>query len=109
LSPVVDAGIEAPQSRAIGPAGQPIPIAATFDPKALTPVLFLPRSAAGAARLELEGGPYSRASVENIASGARRDFDLTGAKTLVLDLAHGPLAATLQPGRDSLGQTGNMR
>ena len=39
----------------------------------------------------------AKATVENLTSGTKRDFDLRGAKTLTLDLSKGPLAAVLDP------------
>ncbi|HTR03570.1 MAG TPA: hypothetical protein VMN82_10280, partial [Thermoanaerobaculia bacterium] len=68
-----------------------------FDAKKFTPVLLLPEDPAGAVSIELSGGPFQAASVENLASGARRDFDVKGAPTLTLDLSKGPLAVVLQP------------
>src|SRR5262249_38182549 len=52
---------------------------------------------AGSARIELSGGPYSRASVENVVTGARRDFEVNGAPVLTLDLSRGALAVVLTP------------
>jgi hypothetical protein len=68
-----------------------------FDAKALTPILLLPSDPAGTVSIELSGGPFTKVSVENLATGAKRDFDLAGAKTLSLDLSKGPLAAALRP------------
>ena len=68
-----------------------------FDAKKFTPVLLLPEDPAGAVSIELSGGPFATASVENLASGVKRDFDLKGAPSLTLDLARGPLAVVLQP------------
>jgi MucB/RseB family protein len=68
-----------------------------FDARRFTPILLLPDDARGNAVLELAGGPFVKASVENLASGARRDFGLVGAKNLTLDLSRGPLAVVLQP------------
>ena len=48
-------------------------------------------------QMRLSGGPFAKASVENLASGAKRDFALRGAGTLELDLSHGPLAVVLEP------------
>ena len=76
-----------------------------FDGKAFTPILFLAADSSGEARIELSGGPFERASVENLASGVRRDFELKGASALTLDLSKGPLAVVLKPmaraGRDT--------
>ena len=35
-------------------------------------------------------GPFQKASVENLSSGVRRDFELKGAPVLTLDLSRGP-------------------
>jgi hypothetical protein len=76
-----------------------------FDAKAFTPILLLPRDTAGAAVIELSGGPFAKASVENLASGAKRDFELRGAGTLELDLSKGPLAVVLEPAARPGGET----
>ncbi|MGE5412688.1 MAG: hypothetical protein ACM3NW_00820 [Syntrophomonadaceae bacterium] len=68
-----------------------------FDAKKFTPILLLPEDPAGAVSIELSGGPFTTASVENLASGVRRDFELKGAPSLTLDLSRGPLAVVLQP------------
>ncbi|MEP6994944.1 MAG: hypothetical protein ABI968_10520 [Acidobacteriota bacterium] len=68
-----------------------------FDAKSFAPTLLLAEDPSGEARVELSGGPYDRASVENLASGARRDFELKGAPVLTLDLSKGPLAVVLKP------------
>ena len=77
--------------------GTRFPVARFFDAKRFTPILVLPQDPAGSVSIELTGGPFSRASVENLATGARRDFDLRGGRALTLNLAGGPLAAVLQP------------
>jgi hypothetical protein len=66
-----------------------------FDAKRFTPIVFLHESPV--ARLELADGAYSSASVENLGSGARREFDLKGAKSLSLDASKGALAVVLHP------------
>ncbi|HEY1433988.1 MAG TPA: hypothetical protein VGG65_01355, partial [Thermoanaerobaculia bacterium] len=76
-----------------------------FDAKKFTPVLLLAEDPAGAASIELSGGPFEKAAVENLASGARRDFELKGSPTLTLDLARGPLAVVLQPQVRKEGET----
>ena len=76
-----------------------------FDAKKFTPVLLLPEDPAGPVSIELSGGPFEKASVENLASGVRRDFDLKGAPTLTLDLARGALAVVLQPMARKGGET----
>lgn len=68
-----------------------------FDAKTFSPVLLLSSDSSGEARIELSGGPFERASVENLASGARRDFDLKGGAVLTLDLSKGALAVALRP------------
>ncbi|MGE5278749.1 MAG: hypothetical protein ACM3SU_17300 [Acidobacteriota bacterium] len=75
-----------------------------FDAKAFTPILFLPEDPAGAVSIELSGGPFAKASVLNLETGAQRDFDLTGAASLSLDLSRGPLAAVLHPAARSTGE-----
>ncbi len=76
-----------------------------FDAKAFTPILFLPQDPAGEERIGLSGGPFGRAVVENLASGARRDFELKGAPALTLDLSKGPLAVVLTPAARAGGET----
>ncbi len=61
-----------------------------FDAKAFTPILLLPDDPAGESRIALSGGPFEKATVENLASGVRRDFELKGAPVLTLDLSRGP-------------------
>jgi hypothetical protein len=85
--------------------GSAAPVLRFFDAKAFTPILFLPREAAGRVRIELSGGPFDRASVENLASGARRDFELHGSGVLDLDLSSGSLAVVLQPAARPEGET----
>jgi hypothetical protein len=76
-----------------------------FDAKKFAPVLLLPEDPAGPVSIELSGGPFEKASVENLASGARRDFELKGSPTLTLDLSKGPLAVALQPMARKGGET----
>ncbi|HEY3202994.1 MAG TPA: hypothetical protein VGL03_04970 [Thermoanaerobaculia bacterium] len=76
-----------------------------FNAKAFTPILLLREDASGEARIEPPGGPFDRASVENLGSGARRDFDLRGARALTLDLSRGPLVVVLQPAARKQGET----
>ncbi len=68
-----------------------------YDAKRFTPILLLPEDPRGSAAIDLAGGPFTRASVENLGSGVRKNFDLTGAKSLTLDLSRGALAIVLQP------------
>ena len=79
--------------------GSRFPVLRYFEGKKFTPILLTPEDAAGRVTIELSGGTYSKASVENLASGAKRDFVLGGAKTLELDLARGPLSVVLEPAR----------
>jgi len=92
-------------TRATRKDGSPAVLARFFDGKKFTPILFLPADPAGIVRIELSGGPFTKASVENLASGAKRDFDVKGAKILDLDLSKGPLAAVLQPAERPGGAT----
>jgi hypothetical protein len=68
-----------------------------FDAKAFTPILLLPRDPAGQLAIELSGGPFDKASVENLSSGAKKDFSVSGARTLTLDASQGTLAVVLHP------------
>jgi hypothetical protein len=70
-----------------------------FNGKKFTPILLLAEDISGFVTIELAGGSYAKASVENLSSGAKRDFELRGAKTLVLDLSKGPLAVVLEPSK----------
>jgi hypothetical protein len=79
--------------------GSRFPVVRFFDGKKFTPILLLPEDPAGRVTIELSGGTYAKASVENLQSGAKRDFELRGAKTLELDLARGPLAVVLEPAK----------
>ncbi len=76
-----------------------------FDGKKFTPILLLPEDATGTVSIELSGGPFDSASVENLSSGARRDFEVKGAKVLSLDLSRGPLAVILHPSARAEGET----
>ena len=76
-----------------------------FHAKTFTPILLLPEDPAGDARIVLSGGPFARASVENLASGVRRDFELKGGKALTLDLSRGSLAVVLTPAERAQGAT----
>ena len=79
--------------------GTRFPVLRFFEGKKFTPILLLAEDPSGRATIELSGGTYAKASVENLVSGAKRDFVLGGAKTLELDLARGPLAVVLEPAR----------
>src|SRR5438477_4965163 len=76
-----------------------------FDAKAFAPLLLLPEEATGTVRLTLSGGTYERAEVQNLKSGARRDFELKGASVLALDLSQGSLAVLLRPVARKEGET----
>jgi hypothetical protein len=84
---------------AIRADGTRFPVLRFFEGKKFTPILLLPEDPAGRVTIELSGGSYAKASVENLLSGAKRDFELGGAKTLELDLARGPLAVVLEPAK----------
>ena len=75
-----------------------------FDAKKFTPILLLPGDA-GRVNLDLSGESFGTASVENLVSGAKRDFDVRGAKSLALDLSKGPLAVVLQSAQRTGGET----
>ncbi|MFY9550634.1 MAG: hypothetical protein WAU32_05735, partial [Thermoanaerobaculia bacterium] len=75
-----------------------------FDAKAFTPILLLAQDPVGEVRIELSG-PFVRATVENLASGVKRDFELQGAAALTLDLSRGPLAVVLRPASRSGADT----
>jgi hypothetical protein len=79
--------------------GGRFPVLRFFDGRKFAPILLLPEDPAGRVTIELSGGTYAKASVENLASGAKRDFELGGAKTLELDLARGPLAVVIEPAK----------
>ncbi len=87
------------------PDGSAVPAARFFDGKRFTPILILPEDGATRAEIDLSGGNYSRASVENLASGVKKSFDLKGGKALTLDLSRGPLAVVLQPAARAGGET----
>jgi hypothetical protein len=91
-----DISIDPTPTRAQGPGGGFLEVLRFYDAKAFQPVLLL-ADAAGRFEIELSGGPYGKASVENLETGAKRDFDLAGAKSLALDLSRGPLAVRLSP------------
>jgi hypothetical protein len=76
-----------------------------YDAKTFSPTLLLAADPSGEARIELSGGPFERASVENLASGVRRDFELKGGTALTLDLSKGPLAVALKPLAKAGGET----
>ncbi len=78
---------------------KPYQVVQFFDAKAFTPILFLPWSASPRIELELPRNTYASASVENVESGARRDFTLTGSKILTLDSSKGALAVVFHPAR----------
>ena len=92
-------------TRATRRDGTPARVLGFFDGKEFTPILLLPEDPSGAAAIDLAGGAYAKASVENLASGVKKDFDLKTARTLTLDLSKGPLAVVLQPAERSGGDT----
>ena len=75
------------------------PVLRFYDGKAFTPILLLPQDPAGTVRINLSGGPFRRAAVENLSSGVKREFDLAGGQVLTLDLSQGALAVVLSPTR----------
>ena len=81
------------------PDGSRFSVLRFFDAKKFTPILVLAEDPSGRVSIELSGGTYAKASVENLSSGAKRDFELHGAKTFVLDLSRGPLAVVLEPAK----------
>jgi hypothetical protein len=85
--------------------GTPVVLLRYFDAKAFTPILFFPQDPAGDVRIALSGGPFDKATVENLASGVRRDFELKGAPALTLDLSRGALAVVLTPAERPGGAT----
>jgi hypothetical protein len=90
-----DASLDPTPTRAKRADGTAFDVLRFFDAKAFAPFLLLAEDAAGRVEIELSGGAYAKASVENLETGARRDFDLAGARSLVLDLSKGPLAVRL--------------
>ena len=84
---------------AIATDGERREIPAFVDEATLEPLLMLAQPGGGTARLDLStGGPYREARVENLATGAQREFALTkSSKLLDLDLSKGPLAVRLIP------------
>jgi hypothetical protein len=85
--------------------GSAAPVVRYFDAKGFTPILLLPDDPAGEEKIALSGGPFAKASVENLASGVKRDFELKGAPILTLDLSKGPLAVVLTPAARAGGET----
>jgi hypothetical protein len=81
------------------PDGTRFSVLRFYDAKKFTPILVLAEDPSGRVSIELAGGTYAKASVENLSSGAKRDFELHGAKTFELDLSRGPLAVVLEPAK----------
>jgi hypothetical protein len=100
-----DASRDPTPTRILRKDGSAVAALRLFDAKKFTPILLLPEDPAGAVSIELSGGPFSTASVENLISGVKRDFDLKGSPTLTLDLSRGPLAVVLQPMARKGGET----
>lgn len=80
---------------ATGSSPAPREVLRYFDGKAFTPILFLPESPA--LRVDLTGANLASATAENLETGAKREFDVKGAKSLVLDPSKGALAVVLHP------------
>ena len=85
------------ETKATRPDGTSFEVLRFFDAKKFTPILLLADDPVGVVSVELSGGPFAKASVENLVSGARRDFDLLRGNKLSLDLSKGPLAVFLTP------------
>ena len=100
-----DASRDPTPTRVARKDGSTVTVLRLFDAKKFTPVLLLPEDPAGAVSIELSGGPFATASVENLASGVKRDFELKGAPSLTLDLSRGPLAVVLAPMARKGGET----
>jgi hypothetical protein len=100
-----DASRDPTPTRVARKDGSTVTVLRLFDAKKFTPVLLLPEDPAGSVSIELSGGPFATASVENLASGVKRDFDLKGAPSLTLDLSRGPLAVVLTPMARKGGET----
>lgn len=92
-------------TRAKRPDGTTFEVLRFFDARAFAPVLLLADETAGRVEIELSGGPYAKAAVENLATGAKRDFDIAAARSLALDLSKGPLAVVLKQAERSGGET----
>jgi hypothetical protein len=100
-----DASRDPTPTRILRKDGSAVPALRLFDAKKFTPILLLPEDPAGAVSIELSGGPFTTASVENLVSGVKRDFDLKGSPTLTLDLSRGALAVVLLPMAKKEGET----
>src|SRR5262249_16777999 len=85
--------------------GSSFTVARFFNAKTFTPILLLPGSP-GRVSVALTGGPFATASVENLGSGAKRDFDLRGGQTLSLDSSKGPLPIILKRAGRPGGENG---
>jgi hypothetical protein len=92
-------------TRATRPDGSTFDVVRFYDGKKFTPILLLPEDPAGRVRVELSGGPFSKASAENLGSGVKRDFELKSAPVLDLDLSRGALAVVLTPAGRPGGET----
>lgn len=84
-------------TRATRADGSAVEVVRFYDGKKFTPILLLPEDSAGNVRIELSGGPFAKASVENLGSGVKRDFEVKGAPVLTLDVSRGALAVVLTP------------
>jgi hypothetical protein len=84
------------RAAATGSERLPFSVARFFDAKRFMPILLIPSVQSPRVEIEL-GAAYTKASVQNLDSGVRRDFDLRAAKVLTLDPSKGALAVVLQP------------
>ncbi len=92
-------------SAPLGWRTSPLDVVRFFDGRAFTPILLLPWSQSPRVEIELPPSAYSSATVEDLETGARREFTLTGAKALTLNPSRGALAVVLHPARRPGGQT----
>ncbi len=92
-------------SAPLGWRTSPLNVVRFFDGKAFTPILLFPWSQSPRLEIELPASSYSSATVEDLETGSRREFTLTGAKALTLNPSRGALAVVLHPARRPGGQT----
>ena len=93
------------ETHAARPDGTSFDVLRYFNAKTLSPVLLLAESTDGTVSIPLSGGPFEKAEVQNLDTGARRDFALKDAATLTLDVSRGSLAAVLWPAERGGGGT----
>lgn len=79
------------------PDGTPVELARFFDAKRNAPILLLTGDPPGRASIELSGGPFEKADVEMLATGATRTFEIHGAPRLALELSRTGIAVRLTP------------